>query len=114
MERKIEQSSELGKGKTIAIISYITLIGLIISFVMNSSEKSEFAKFHIRQSIGITVLALVLGLLSFIPVAGAIISKVVGVLVLVAIILGIYAAISGEKKPLPIVGDKFQELFKSI
>ena len=37
------------EGKTIAIISYITIIGLIIAFIMNQSKKNSFASFHIRQ-----------------------------------------------------------------
>jgi len=40
------------QGKDIALISYLTLIGLLIAFVMNNDKKYEFAKFHIRQSLG--------------------------------------------------------------
>ena len=42
------------EGKTIAIISYITWIGLLIAFFMHNEKRNAFAAFHIRQSIGIS------------------------------------------------------------
>jgi len=44
------EQSTIDEGKTIAIISYLTLIGLLIAFIMNNDKKNEFAKFHIGQS----------------------------------------------------------------
>ena len=40
-------------GKTIAIISYITIIGTLIAFIMNQNKHNYFASFHIRQALGI-------------------------------------------------------------
>lgn len=36
------------QGKNIAIISYLTVIGLVLAFVMNNEKKEPFASFHIR------------------------------------------------------------------
>jgi len=41
------------KGKKIAIISYLTIVGLLIAYKMNVTKKSSFASYHIRQSLGI-------------------------------------------------------------
>lgn len=57
-------------GKDIALISYITLFGLVIAFVMNNEKKHEFAKFHIRQSLGIVLSAFALGVIGIIPILG--------------------------------------------
>lgn len=103
--------------KTTGIVSYIGLIGLIIAFVMDK-DKSPFSRFHIRQNIGINILWVVLWILSI--VLGSI-SSVLGLIIWVLFlfpfvlwIIGIIGAVKGEMKPVPVVGDKFQEWFKSI
>ena len=97
------------QGKTVAIVSYLTIIGLIAALVMNSKNATSLGRFHIRQSIGLTVFALILGLLSFLPVIGAIVSKVVGIIVLIAFILGIFSAINKQEKAVPVVGGFIQK-----
>ena len=42
------------EGKTAAVLGYITFVGLIIGYFMNSESKNEFAAFHLRQSLGLT------------------------------------------------------------
>jgi len=40
-------------GKLMAIISYITVIGTFVAFIMNQNKHNSFASFHIRQTVGI-------------------------------------------------------------
>jgi uncharacterized membrane protein len=94
------------QGKNIAIIAYITFIGWIIALVMNGNEKSAFASFHIRQMLGLILFSLV----SVIPIVG----WVLWVGVFVFWIMGLISAINGEMKPVPIVGESFQEWFKGL
>ena len=116
-------------GKTKAIVSHITFIGLIVAIVMNNSEKDEQASFYIRQQLGLTLGGLcyfiassILGaILMFIPVLGWIISIlltllsfVVSVGLLVGWIISLIGAIEETQKPLPWVGDYFQKWFKSL
>ena len=49
------------QGKTIAIISYILFIGPLIAMSMNSENKNEFASFHIRQGLGLTLTFVIIG-----------------------------------------------------
>ena len=49
-------------GKTIAIIAYLTLIGLIIAYLLNNSHRDGFANFHIRQSLGLALTCRALGI----------------------------------------------------
>jgi uncharacterized membrane protein len=101
-------------GKNIAIISYLTVVGLVIAFVMNNEKKEPFARFHIRQSLGIVLTSLALGIVNIIPILGWIIS-IVGFFVLLYMwIVGLLNAINGKEKVVPILGDKFEEWFKSI
>ncbi len=93
------------EGKTMAIISYITIIGLLIAFIMNNDKKNEFAKFHIGQSVRIAILGVANYVISmFLPAGLSIISSIIALGILVFIILGIINAINLKDKPLPVIG----------
>jgi len=103
--------------KTTGIVSYIGLIGLIIAFVMDK-DKSEYSRFHIRQNLGINILWIVLWVLSI--VLGSI-SSILGLVLYILFLLpfvlwviGIIGAVQGEKKLVPVLGEKFQEWFKGV
>ncbi len=98
----------------IALISYITLIGLIVAFVMNNDKKQPFASYHIRQAIGLNVTGLALGVINVIPVLGWIVS-IIGLFVLLYMnIMGIVNALNKKEAPLPILGKQYEEWFKSV
>ncbi|WP_163516053.1 DUF4870 domain-containing protein [Gelidibacter japonicus] len=94
-------------GKNIALIAHLTLIGWIIAFVMNNNTKSEFGSFYIRQVLGLGLCGLVL---SFIPLLGWLVS--LGIFVLW--IMSLIGALNGEKKLTPVLGEYFQDWFKSL
>jgi len=108
------------KGKTEGIIAYCTLIGFIIALIMNGDQnnKSELGVFHIRQALGIFCTSFAIGLASiilmFIPIIGwlAIMGAYIGVFIFW--ILGLIAAINGEKKAVPVLGAFYQNIFKGI
>lgn len=101
------------EGKSIAITSYILIIGVLIAMSMNSEEKNSFASFHIRQALGLS-----LTFISF----GAIISNFDSFLITFPMWIcisvlwtyGIFSAINGQTKPIPLVGGLFQKWFRSI
>ncbi len=101
------------EGKTIAIISYITFIGTIIAYIMNQNKKNSFASFHIRQAVGIAILGVAISILRNYISLG-IVGSILSIGVLVLSIIGIISAVQGEEKRIPLLGDQFQEWFKSI
>lgn len=110
-------------GKTVALLSYITLIGLIIAFVMNGDQKnkSELGAFHLRQALGIylTSFSMMIASLIFImiPFIGWIISILINLCyigIFIFWIMGFIGAINENKKPVPVLGDLYQNLFKGI
>jgi len=108
-------------GKTIAIISYITLIGWIIAFVMYSSNKTQLAIYHIRQSLALIILGVLCYIIQvallFIPFIGWVVSFLMifaGIGLLVLWIMGLISAINGEEKPVPVIGKKAQEILGGI
>ncbi len=94
-------------GKTIAIVSYITIIGWVIALILNNNEKNSFASFHIRQSLGINLLGMVL---TFIPVIG----WILGIAVFIFWVIGLIAAITERTVPVPVIGELFQDWFKTL
>ncbi|MFD0796177.1 YtxH domain-containing protein [Maribacter chungangensis] len=94
-------------GKTVAIIAHITFIGWIVAIVMNSSNKTEFGSFYIRQTLGIWIFMMVLG---FVPIVGCF----AGLIGLVLIVISIIAAANGKMTPTVGVGHLFQDWFKSL
>lgn len=110
-------------GKTVAILSYCTLIGFIIALVLNGDQKnkSDLGVFHIRQALGIFITSFSMMVLSFlfmfIPFIGWLITILIylGYIGLFVFwILGLIAAINSEKKAVPLLGDFYQNLLKGI
>ena len=107
--------------KTVALLSYITIIGWIVAFVMNSSQKSSLGSYHLRQTIFLYILAICMYIaeifLLFIPYIGWLIILLLwfaGIGLFILWILGLISAINGEQKPMPIIGKKAQELFQGL
>lgn len=95
-------------GKNVAIIAHITLIGWIIALVMNGGEKrTEFASFYIRQMLGIVIVGFICGI---IPV----VNLIAWILPFAMWIMSLVGAIGGQKKPVFLLGEQFQEWFKSL
>lgn len=108
------ETNTSAEGKNIAIIAYATIVGLIIAFIMNNDKKNAFASFHIRQSLGLGIVGLALGIISMIPILGWII-YIVGIFVLLYMwIMGLMSAINEKEKEVPFLGSKFSEWFKGI
>jgi len=119
----METSQTQDPGKTVAILSYITLIGFIIAIVMHNDErnKSELGAFHLRQAIGLfcTAIAMSIAQVIFlvIPIIGWLISGALSLCMIALFIfwiLGLVSAINQEKKEVPIIGGFIQDLFKGI
>ncbi len=104
-------------GKTIAILSYVPLIGWVIALIINHSNKTSVGSFHIKQSLGIFLMMIGFVLISplfFIPFLGWLVFFVLSIGIPFFWVLGLIAAIKAEEKPVPLVGKSFQSWFGSI
>ncbi len=97
---------ENNDGKVIGIVSHITLIGWIVALIMNQNNKSEFGSFYIRQNLGLILFSFI----TAIPYLG----WVIGIILFVFWIISLISAIQGKMIPIPLIGEKFQEWFKSV
>jgi uncharacterized membrane protein len=106
--------SEKDNGKVVAVVSYLTIIGWVIAYFMNSSNKTELGSFHIRQSFGLVVVQLILSIVaSFLPSFYSVFG-IAGLVVFVFQIIGFIGAIQESTNPVPLIGAKLQSVFSSI
>jgi len=98
----------LSDGKNVAIIAHMTLIGWVIALVMNSGNKTEYGSYYIRQMLGL----LLLGCLSFIPIP--LVSFIILIVVVILWVMSLIGALGGTKKPVFMLGEQFQDWFKSF
>ena len=101
------------EGRQMAIISYITLIGLVIAFSMNVEKKNEFARFHIRQALGLNILFYIIsffiGYFNSLMISGSFY-----VFFIVLWVFGLTNAIQSEYKPIPLFSNFEPRFYTAI
>lgn len=106
--------------KAIGIVAYITIIGWIIAFIVHKGKdnKSKLAGYHIEQSLGLIIVAVILAVIGNILVAIAGIFSFILLLINLAIIvlwvLGLLNAINEKHEPIPLIGPFFEGKFGFI
>lgn len=102
--------------KTLSIVSYITLFGWLISFVIGKEKSNSLLKYHLKQSLGLLIFSIVLSIiLNVLLVATKIgILGIFGFIPLILMIIGIINAANNVEKPLPLIGKMFEDKFSFI
>lgn len=106
---------DIEKGRKNAIISYITIFGVIIAYYLNNEDetKSLFASFHIRQSLGLWLTFFGLGYIigSF---NSWLITSSFYLFFAVLFFFGFTNAIGKKTQPVPLVGNLYQRIFLNL
>lgn len=101
--------------RTVAILTYITIIGFIIAIVIHNGKKTALGAFHLRQGLGLIVSGLVFWvacfILAFIPFIGWLGILAAWLAFLIMWLMGLIAAINGEQKPTLLLGVQYQKWF---
>ncbi|HAY3540511.1 DUF4870 domain-containing protein [Elizabethkingia anophelis] len=102
--------------KTLSVISYITIIGWIVSFVMGKDNVNSLLKYHLRQSLGLAIFSIILSiaLQIIIGITGINILWYINVITTILIIIGIINAANEAEKPLPLIGKMFEDKFAFV
>lgn len=98
--------------KTKSLVAHIPLFGLLIAFFMNQSEKGATTSFFLRQILGMSVFGLLAWLLA--TASLSLLSLFISIIILILWTLSLIYALKGQQKLIPIVGEMFQQWFKSI
>ena len=103
---------DINEGKTMAIVSHITFVGVIIAIIMNGDKKNKYTAFYCRQMLGLIIMLFIA------QITDKYINGTLGyILWLIAAISWLYSficIIQGKVKLLPYVGEHFQKWFKNI
>jgi len=116
-------------GKNVGIISYLTIIGWLIAyFGMHQSNKTELGSYQLRQTLLLHIVSFlvswVLGMIfaaiffssgfseNWFAIYG--IRWIIRAAFIVLWLIGFIGAINGEKKPIPLIGERAQTLFSGI
>jgi uncharacterized membrane protein len=101
--------------KTVAILSYLTLIGFIVAVVLHGNKKTRLGTYHLRQSLGLLITAIAAWVLNFIfvfiPIVGWLTGLAVWLGLFVLWLMGLIAAANGQMKPVPVLGEHFAKWF---
>lgn len=92
-----ETKKSADNDKTMSIVAYLGILGIVVVLVTGAHQKSEDVKFHLNQAITLAICSAI----AFIPFVGWV--AAIGVFALWVICF--IAAINGEKKTAPIVGN---------
>lgn len=125
--------STTDNGKNVGIISYITIIGWLIAyFGMHQSNKTELGSYQLRQTLLLHIVSFlvswILGMIfaaiffssiatggfagSWFSIVG--LNWIIRVVFIILWLVGFIGAVNGEKKPIPLIGEKAQTLFSGI
>lgn len=107
------ENQTVNEGKTMAIISHLWVIGLIIAFFMNNNKKNIFTNFYIRQMLGLNLIQFLNGWIIY-KFLGGTAGIIVSTLLLILWVISLIGAVQGEEKTIPVIGDQFQEWFKNV
>ncbi len=108
------------KKKTASLVCYLTIIGWIIAYKhYNHSKKTSLLKFHLKQSLGLGILAIITNLVIVLieiifnyPINLVILLN--NMLLFILWIAGVTSALYGVRLPLPIIGSLFEDKFSFI
>ena len=111
-----EEEGYIEKDRVIALFSYISFLFII---PLITCPNSKFAKFHANQGIILCIASAILGIINIplelveffnFPIAiNLVITGIIDAILTCFSIYGIYNALTGKMKPLPIIG-KFKIL----
>ncbi|MUU77304.1 hypothetical protein [Winogradskyella endarachnes] len=103
----------IDEGKTLGLVAYLTLLGTLIAFFMNQDKKNPFTAFHIRQGLGLGILYTIIAFVVS-SMDSMMVSMSFWVFFSILYFYGLIGAISGKMNKIPLIGDVFQNIFKSI
>jgi uncharacterized membrane protein len=97
--------------KTVAILSYLTIVGFIVAIFMHQNHKTQLGAFHLRQVLGMVLTAAAGAVCGVVPILGWIVWFFVVIALFVLWIMGLLSAVKGDMRPVPVLGEQYQRWF---
>ena len=103
----------IDEGKTLGLVAYLTLFGTLIAFFMNQEKRNPFTSFHVRQGLGLGLIYILIAMVIS-SLDSMMISMSFWIFFSILYFYGLFGAITGKCNKIPILGDLFQNAFKSL
>ncbi|HET9513756.1 MAG TPA: hypothetical protein VFO95_07490 [Gemmatimonadales bacterium] len=97
--------------RTVAILSYVTIIGFIAAIFMHLNHKTELGAFHLRQMLGMILTGVAGGIIGIVPILGWLAWFLIVIGLFALWILGLLSAVRGDQRPVPLLGEHYQRWF---
>ncbi|MEW6992266.1 hypothetical protein AADZ91_16475 [Colwelliaceae bacterium 6441] len=107
MQSHSESRLQYDMVKIVSVLAYLSIVGWLVAVLLYGNHKSALARFHLRQALGLIITG---SILAFIPLIGWLLA--IGVLFLWC--RGLFDAINGHRRLLPIINNFYQEHFDFI
>ncbi len=107
METGLYTQEDVQENKIMALLGYL---GILLLIPLLAKKDSPYAQFHAKQGLVLLIAWIGTGVIGIIPVLGWVLAPICSIILLVFLIIGIINALSGQVKPLPLIGkyaDKF-------
>ena len=116
-------------GKTVGIVSYLTIIGWLIAyFGMHQSNKTSFGSYQLRQTLLLHLVSIAIWFILSVVISAMFFSTgtfgiwylfvfvewAVRIGLFVLWLLGFLGAVNAQEKPIPIIGPMAQKMFPGI
>ncbi len=113
MQENTEENQPTEKEENVgmAVISYF----LFFVPLLTEYKDDPFVKFHVKQSLMITGMQIVLYILRSLPILGRLLwelSSYIHLGILVLFVLGVINALNKQKKEVPLIGQFAEKIFK--
>jgi len=102
-------SKEIEEGKAWAFLGvFLSIIGFIL--VLLAKKDNKYAMYYAKQGLVLFIAWVICAIVMIIPILGWIIGAIGYLVVLVLWIIGIVYSLSGEQKPVPLIGKYADQL----
>ena len=92
-------SDDIAQNRNMAALCYF-----IFFIPMLTRPRSDFVRYHVNQGAVLTIFSFLVNILAHLPLIGWIIGGAGGLFTLFCILQGVQNAISGQTRPLPVIG----------
>lgn len=96
------ESQDIERTRILSALCYLNFIFIIIALLLEPNSK--FLRYHVNQSLVLTIFGLACGVIAIIPLIGWILSIVGAIAYVVFTIIGIVHSIKRCAKDLPLIG----------
>ena len=98
----IFEQEDIERTHVLAALCYVSFVLMVVALLLEPNSK--FLRYHINQSILISVFGIVICIVAIVPFIGWLASAVGAVMAVVFTIMGIVRSLKGQAKDLPIIG----------